>query len=140
MKDILTNENKLQFFFHSFFPFHHSWASIPGYFDRKMKKARENFEYRVTQPSREIRDFVEYIKYERSIIVLTKQRTKVKRPNENHTICTLIANRMKQLYAQALSKFPHNIRFWDEYVKFLQQLKFAKDIPATFDRMLQVSI
>lgn len=105
----------------------------------KMKKARENFEYRVTQPSRDIKDFVEYIKYERSVIGLTKQRTKIQKPNENHTICTLIAKRMKQLYAQALSKFPHNLRFWDEYIKFLQQFKFSKDISSTFDRMLQVS-
>lgn len=107
---------------------------------RKMKKARENFEYRITQPSRDIKDFVEYIKYERSVIGLTKQRTKIQKPSENHTICTLIAKRMKQLYAQALSKFPHNVRFWDEYIKFLQQFKFHKDISATFDRMLQVTV
>lgn len=106
---------------------------------RKMKKARENFEYRVTQPSRDIKDFVEYIKYERSVIGLTKQRTKLHKLTQNHTIVTLVSNRMKQLYAQALSKFPHNVRFWDEYIKFLQQFKFSKDISATFDRMLQVS-
>lgn len=104
-----------------------------------MKKARENFEYRITQPSRVIKDFVEYIKYERSIVGLTKQRTKIQKPSESHTICTLIAKRMKQLYDQGLSKFPHNIRFWDEYVKFLHQFKFTKDISSTFDRMLQVS-
>lgn len=46
---------------------------------------------------------------------------------------------MKQLYAQALSKFPQDIRFWDEYVKFLQTFRFGNDISATFDRMLQVS-
>lgn len=103
-----------------------------------MKKSRENFEYRCTQPSRDIKDFVEYIKYERSVIGLTKQRTKLQKLSQNHTITTLIANRMKQLYAQALSKFPHNLRFWDEYIKFLQQFKYTKDIPATFDRMLQV--
>lgn len=105
-----------------------------------MKKARENFEYRVIQPSRKINDFVEYIKYERSVIGITKQRTKQNKSNKNHTIVTLISNRMKQLYEQALSKFPSKVRFWDEYVKFLQQFKFTKDIPSTFDRMLQVMI
>lgn len=103
-----------------------------------MKKARENFEYRVTQPSREIKDFLEYIKYERSLISLTKERTKLNKITTNHTIIILIANRMKQLYAQALSKFPQNTRFWDEYIKFLQQFKFQGDISSTFDRMLQV--
>lgn len=104
-----------------------------------MKKSRENFEYRITQPSREIKDFVEYIKYERNIISITKERTKLVKNTPNHTIITLIANRMKQLYAQALSKFPQNTRFWDEYIKFLQQFKFHSDISTTFDRMLQVS-
>lgn len=108
-------------------------------FYRKMKKARENFEYRCAQPSRDIKDFVEYIKYERSIIGLTKQRSKLYKLTQNHTIATLIAGRMKKLYTEALSKFPHNIRFWDEYIKFLQHFKFTKDIPATFDHMLQVS-
>ncbi|XP_031620644.1 U3 small nucleolar RNA-associated protein 6 homolog [Contarinia nasturtii] len=103
----------------------------------KMKKARETFEYRCTQPSRDIKDFVEYIKYERSLIGLTKQRTKLHKLTKNHTITTLIANRMKQLYAQALSRFPHNLRFWDEYIKFLQQFKYTKDIPATFDQILK---
>lgn len=45
---------------------------------------------------------------------------------------------MKQLYAQALAKFPNDTRFWDEYIKFLQHFKFNTDISATFDRMLQV--
>lgn len=106
---------------------------------RKIKKARENFEYRTTQPSRDIKDFVEYIKYERNLIALTKKRTKDRKPPGTHNICTLIASRMKQLYAQALSKFPHNLRFWDEYIKFLQQFKFNSDVSATFDRMLQVN-
>lgn len=108
--------------------------------NRKMKKARENYIYRVSQPSRSIKDFVEFIKYERNVVGLTRQRTKLQKLNTKHTILTLISNRMKQLYAQALSKFPHNLRFWDEYIKFLQQFKFSKDISSTFDQMLQVII
>lgn len=104
-----------------------------------MKKARENFEYRITQPSRQIKDFLEYIKYERSLISLTKERLKVNKSNSNNTIGKLIAQRMKQLYTQALLKFPHDTRFWDEYIKFLQQFKFNSDVSAAFDRMLQVS-
>lgn len=102
-----------------------------------MKKARENFEYRVAQPSREIKDFLEYIKYERNLISLTKERVKLQKITQNNTIAKLIAQRMKQLYTQALSKFPQDTRFWDEYIKFLQQFKFSSDVSSTFDRMLQ---
>lgn len=109
------------------------------YFCRKIKKTREGFEYRIAQPSREIKDYLEYIKYERSLISLTKERIKLQKVNANNTIAKLIGNRMKQLYTQALSKFPEDTRFWDEYIKFLQTFKFTADISSTFDRMLQVS-
>lgn len=109
-----------------------------AFFNRNMKKTRENFEYRVTQPSRSLKDFLEYIKYERKLISLTKERTQLQKITTNNTIAVMIASRMKQLYVQALSKFPQNTRFWDEYVKFLQQFKFHSDISTTFDKMLQV--
>lgn len=105
-----------------------------------MKKTRENFEYRVAQPSRSLKDFLEYIKYERKLISLTKERIQLQKITTNNTIAMMIASRMKQLYIQALSKFPQNTRFWDEYIKFLQQFKFQSDISATFTKMLQVNI
>lgn len=105
-------------------------------FCRKIKKVRENFEYRITQPSREVKDFLEYIKYERGIISLTKER--IKSEKINTSVAKLMVNRLKQLYAQALSKFPEDTRFWDEYVKFLQSFGFRNEISKTFERMLQV--
>ena len=67
-------------------------------------------------------------------------REKLKQNNFSldHVIVTVITERMKQLYSQALSKYPQNIRFWDEFIKFLQTFKYTKDISATFDRMIQV--
>lgn len=67
-----------------------------------------------------------------------KERMKQNNVAADHAISTVIADRMKQLYSQALSKFTQNIRFWDEYIKFLQTFKYTKDISSTFDRMLQV--
>lgn len=105
-----------------------------------MKKTRENFEYRMSQPSRVIRDYVECIKYERGLMGTVKERIKKNNITTNHTILTLIAERMKELYGQALSKFGNNLRFWDEYIKFLQAFKYTKDISSTYDRMLQVCL
>lgn len=67
-----------------------------------------------------------------------KERMKQNKVAPDHAILTVITDRMKQLYSQALSKFTQNIRFWDEYIKFLQTFKYTKDISSTFDRMLQV--
>lgn len=81
---------------------------------------------------------MEYIKYERKLLGTIKERMKQNKVAADHAILTVIADRMKQLYSQALSKFTQNIRFWDEYIKFLQTFKYTKDISSTFDRMLQV--
>lgn len=104
-----------------------------------MKKARDAFEHRIAQPTRNIRDYLEYLKYERGLVSLTKERAKLHKCSGNNSINKLIGNRMKQLYIQALAKFPHDTRFWDEYLKFLSQFKFTTDISATFERMLGVS-
>lgn len=57
---------------------------------------------------------------------------------EENTIVPLVAVHIKQLYSEALLEFPQNTRFWDEYIKFLQQFKFHRDISEAFDRMLEV--
>lgn len=67
-----------------------------------------------------------------------KERLKQNSVAVDHAILKVIADRMKQLYGLALSRFTQNIRFWDEYIKFLQTFKYTKDISSTFDRMLQV--
>lgn len=67
-----------------------------------------------------------------------KERMKQNNIATDHAIVKVIADRMKQLYGLALSKFTQNIRFWDEYIKFLQSFKYTKDISSAFDRMLKV--
>lgn len=102
-----------------------------------MIKTRENFEYKLSQPSKTVKDYVEYIKYERSLMASAKEKVKQNKITESHTIFTLIADRMKELYSSALNKFPQNMRFWDEFIKFLQTFKYTNEISLTYDRMLQ---
>lgn len=92
----------------------------------------------MSQQTRTIKDYVEYIKYERSLMGAAREKIKQQKVTANNTILMQIADRMKTLYTQALSKFTNNIRFWDEYIKFLQTFKYTKDISSTFDRILQV--
>lgn len=104
-----------------------------------MKKSRESFEYRIAQQSKTVKDYLEYIKYERGLVTLIRERNKLYKTDMDQSLIKLISVRMKQIYSEALTKFPHDIRFWDEYIKFMQQFKFLSDISPTFDRMLQVS-
>lgn len=106
--------------------------------NRKIKKTREDFELKLSLPSSGIKDYVEFIKYERLLMAKTKERFKQLKITTNLIILTQIADRMKTIYKEALSKFTNNIRFWHEYIKFLQTLKYTNDISSTFDQMLQV--
>lgn len=103
-----------------------------------MKKKRENFEYRVAQPTREVKDYLGYIKYERTLITMIKERLKLHKDYATNSIVKMISNRMKQLYTTALGKYPHDTRFWDEYLKFLTHFKYRTEGSAVCDRMLQV--
>lgn len=107
---------------------------------RKIKKKREELEYSINHPSRELKDYVAYIKYERSLITLTKERSRIAKNSQNHTIVPSIAKRMKYIYTEAISRFPQSIRFWDEFVKFLQLSRFTTDVSPAYDRMLQVNV
>lgn len=108
------------------------------HFNRKIKKSREGYEFKISQSTRTIKDYVDYIKYERKLMGTIKEKLKQNNFPSDHAIVTVIADRMKELYSEALSKFSQNLRFWDEYIKFLQAFKYTKDISSTFDRMLQV--
>lgn len=105
-----------------------------------MKKTSGSFESKIRQPSAVIKEYVEYIKFQQTLIGSIKQRTKDKKSAAAPTILSLIADRIKVIYSQALLKFPTNLRFWDEYIKFLQALKLKEDISSAFGQMLQVEL
>lgn len=108
--------------------------------NRKIKKSREGFEQKIAQSTRTIKDFVDYIKYERSLLGIIKERMKQNNiaVTSDHALIQIVSDHMKELYTQALSIFTQNIRFWDEYIKFLQTFKNKEDISSAFDRMLVV--
>lgn len=116
----------------------HSFVSI--YWNRKIKRTRENFDHKIAQSTAVIKDYVECIKYDQTLITTIKERAKEKKSPAIHTILTSIADHIKVIYVQALSKFPNNLRFWDEYIKFLHTAKFTTDISVAFEQMLQVCL
>lgn len=85
---------------------------------------------------------MDYIKYERSLLGIIKERMKQNNitVSSDHPLITIVSDHMKELYTQALSIFTQNIRFWDEYIKFLQSFKNKEDISSAFDRMLEVCL
>lgn len=87
-----------------------------------------------------IKDYLEFIKYERSLVATIKQRIIQNKVTANHTILSIIGDHIKQIYDTAIEKYPKNIRFWNEYVKFLEAFKYTVYISSVYDRMLQVGL
>lgn len=102
----------------------------------------DNFDHKISQPKQAqppIRDYVEYIKYKQSLITTVKERAKENRTPAVHVLLISIADGIRTIYIQALADYPNNLRFWDEYIKFLQTAKYNNDISNAFKQMLQVS-
>lgn len=76
-------------------------------------KKREQFEYKLARPQKDIVDYLDYIRYERSLLKLITERN----PNE-HKLVNLINQRIKGLYNQSTKRFPNRQSLWDEYFVF----------------------
>lgn len=77
-------------------------------------KKREQFEYKLARPQKEIVDYLDYIRYERSLLKLIKERS----PNERKLV-NLISQRIKGLYNQSTNRFPNRKSLWDDYFVFI---------------------
>lgn len=77
-------------------------------------KKREQFEYKLARPHKEIVDYLDYISYERSILRLVNERNA-----KEHKLTNLISQRIKGLYNQSTHRFPNRKSLWDDYFIFI---------------------
>lgn len=80
-------------------------------------KKREQFEYKLARPQKEIVDYLDYIRYERSLVKLILERN----PRE-HKLHNLTNQRIKGLYNQSTKRFPNRKSLWDEYFVFISTM------------------
>lgn len=69
---------------------------------------------------------------------MIRERRKLKHiPQKQANIESAVLNRIKVLYKQTVTRFPENIRVWDEYIQFCKIYKFRNEVSPIFDKMLQ---
>lgn len=107
---------------------------------RKIKKTRESFEYKLEKHTKELKDYCEYIKYERSLLGIIGDRRLIRHIKEKKAIERLIAIKIHGLYSKTLARFSGDLRLWDSFVKFCCGTHFTPDIPRIHDRLLQLHI
>ncbi|XP_037029458.1 U3 small nucleolar RNA-associated protein 6 homolog [Bradysia coprophila] len=77
-------------------------------------KKREQFEYKLARPHKEIVDYLDYIRYERSLLRLVNERNA-----KEHKLINFIGQRIKGLYNQSTHRFPNRKSLWDDYFVFI---------------------
>lgn len=119
---------------------------------RGIAKKRKEYEYKIQRHTKCKEDYLRYIQYEMDLMKLIKQRREVKiishySPNAMcaSSVCHVdyflqkygitqkksdidytIANKVNQLYKQAIFKFQDDIRFWISYMKFCKHVVSPK--------------
>ncbi|KAL5274361.1 UTP6 family protein [Megaselia abdita] len=102
----------------------------------KIQRSREKFDYRISRQGKTVKDFFEYILYERKLLALFQEREK-NRKQEFSELIYSTANHVKALYRQALALFPQELELWENFIKFCKHSNFSHDVSRTFERMLQ---
>uniref|UniRef100_A0A1B0DPT5 U3 small nucleolar RNA-associated protein 6 homolog n=1 Tax=Phlebotomus papatasi TaxID=29031 RepID=A0A1B0DPT5_PHLPP len=106
---------------------------------REIIRKRNSLNGKIARQNKALRDYLEFIKYERDLISLIQKRRKTRNIQEKkRNVEYAIAVRIKQLYNQAAERFPQNVRIWEEFLKFAKMFKFVKDISNILDRMIQL--
>lgn len=94
--------------------------------------------YRIQRITKSLRDYLNFIKYEKDLVAVVRARRKSKHiPQKKANIEMGILNRIKILYKQAVHRFPQALPVWEEYVQFCKVYKFPTDVPVIFDNMLK---
>lgn len=98
----------------------------------------------MNRQSKSIRDFGEYIAYERQLLRKMTDREKQNNPSEGQDrkfgpVENFIATHIKGLFKQALHLFPHEPRLWDSYIIFCKHCNYYVEISNAYEKMLQVS-
>lgn len=97
-------------------------------------KKREQFEYKLARPQKEVIDYLDYIRYERSVLKLIKERNR-----SEHKLVNLVIQRIKGLYNQSTNRFPNRKSLWDEYFVFITSTMSKSDnseVSAVLDNTL----
>lgn len=94
--------------------------------------------YRIQRLTKSLRDYLQFIKFEKNFVALIRERRKLKHiPQKKANIEAAVLNRIKILYKQTVQRFPEHVRVWDEYIQFCKVYKFGTEVSPILDKMIQ---
>uniref|UniRef100_A0A1B0CGG0 U3 small nucleolar rna-associated protein 6 n=2 Tax=Lutzomyia longipalpis TaxID=7200 RepID=A0A1B0CGG0_LUTLO len=106
---------------------------------REIIRKRDSLNLKLVRQTKSMRDYLEFIKYERDLLSLIQKRRKTRNIQDmKGSIDRPISMRIKNLYHQVTERFPQNIRIWEEFLKFVKAFKFMNEASTILDRMIQL--
>jgi U3 small nucleolar RNA-associated protein 6 len=101
-----------------------------------IKKQRDQHEQKIARQGKNIKYFTDYIEYEKNVMHMVEERRKSRQVNERYGIEKSIIRRIIDLFQQAQRYFPHEIRFWEQHLKFCQQFNMNTEVSVILEQLL----
>lgn len=102
---------------------------------RSIIKAREIYQYKLSRSSKSLRDYGNYVVFEKKLYELVKA-TEISRNQQFPGLKAAMANRIVRLYKEAIRVFPDEYRLWDAYLKFCKT-NFPSEVPVAYEKLFQ---
>ncbi|XP_022195810.1 U3 small nucleolar RNA-associated protein 6 homolog [Nilaparvata lugens] len=105
---------------------------------KTIKKKREEFETKLARHSSNKEDVLQYIESEVAILKTVRSRKLEKElPSNKSTIEYAIANRVKNLFNDAIRRYSDDVKIWISYVNFCKQIGLHSSGSEVFQQMLK---
>ncbi|XP_022908505.1 U3 small nucleolar RNA-associated protein 6 homolog [Onthophagus taurus] len=102
---------------------------------KELLRRRKHYEYKINGITKNLNDYLDYIKYEYALLKLIK----IRRANSKDK-CSgerKIITRIKRLYEVAVMRFPQHLQVSLDYFKFCKEVKFLSEVRSILSKMIK---
>jgi len=99
----------------------------------QLKRKRAHFEVSI-KSAKDVKNFIEYIKYE-SVLTNKFKQTEFENENDGRALDRSMCNHVRDIYKQAVRKFPENKTIWNYYIEFAK-VKYPNTVTSIYQQML----
>jgi hypothetical protein len=99
----------------------------------QLKRKRAQFEVAI-RGAKDVKNFLEYIKYE-SVLTNKFKQTEFENEIDGRALDRSMYNHIRDIYKQAVRKFPENKTLWSLYIEFAK-VKYPNSVTSIYQQML----
>ncbi|XP_037931962.1 U3 small nucleolar RNA-associated protein 6 homolog [Teleopsis dalmanni] len=101
---------------------------------RECIRKRDSLQLKITQKGKSVRDYADFILFERKVHKWVTEKERF-HGNKLTGLKSSIASRIIRLYRDGLRAFPHEERFWDNFINFSKK-SAPQEVSGIYEKML----